>query len=138
MIQLAEIMTKNPITLGKFSNVNRARKLMAEHHIRHLPILDTENGQLLGVVSQKALLKNAIKIINDRGLDQLEHIEKSMSIETVMESDVPICTEDTPILEAAKQLKDNKGGCVLISEQDRLVGILTSSDFVDYAIQSLS
>ena len=41
-------------------------------------------------------------------------------------------------LDAALTLRSHGYGCAPVVEQGRLVGILTESDFVDYAIQSLS
>jgi CBS domain-containing protein len=41
-------------------------------------------------------------------------------------------------LEAALTLRSHAYGCVPVVEQGQLVGMLTDSDFVEYAIQELS
>ena len=56
MSRIQDIMTKNPICLSEQANVHRARMLMAEKSIRHIPIKNIDYGQLIGMLSQKAVL----------------------------------------------------------------------------------
>jgi len=51
-------------------------------------------------------------------------------VKEVMSSNVITTTPDTPLVEAARVLMDRKIGCLPVLEDDRLVGILTESDFV--------
>lgn len=59
MLTVAEIMTREPYTLGPDDSLAGARKLMAEHHIRHIPVLSAE-GTLIGVVTQRDVLAAGI------------------------------------------------------------------------------
>jgi len=138
MVQIKTIMTENPIFVSEHTNINKARMLMSEKGIRHLPVKKVETGELMGMLGQKAVLSNAIKVINQRGFDQLEHVEKSMDVGSILDQDAIVCEADSDVVEVAKALKEKGTGCVAIVENGKLVGVVTSSDFVKLAIDILS
>lgn len=130
-------MTKNPICLSEHANVNKARMLMAEKSIRHIPVKDIENNRLIGMLSQKSVLSNAIKIINQRGLENLEHEEKSSEISAIMDTSPSIFDVNDQLIDVANNLLQQKSGCVAILENGTLVGVITSNDFVKLAVKQL-
>jgi CBS domain-containing protein len=46
-----EIMTKQIVTIDPQQNLDEARRLMAQHQVRRLPVIE-EDGKLIGVVAQ--------------------------------------------------------------------------------------
>jgi CBS domain-containing protein len=52
---LDNVMTKNVITIQEDSSINEARKVICEHRIRHLPVVN-QKGRLVGLLSVRALL----------------------------------------------------------------------------------
>lgn len=46
-------MTPQPLTIGRNEPLVTAHRLMNEHGVRHLPVL--EHGELIGIVSQRDL-----------------------------------------------------------------------------------
>ncbi len=134
MVEIKAIMTPDPIFVTQHTNVHKARMLMADKMIRHIPIKNAETGELIGILGQKAVLANAIKIVNKRGFDMLEHIERSMDVASIFDK-TPITVEsNTNALEVAKIFKEKKPGCVAVVDNNKLVGIVTSSDFVELAV----
>ena len=138
MTEISKIMTPDPLSVTQHANVNKARMLMAEHKIRHLPVKDIETGRVAGLISQKALLANAIKIINHRGFDQLEYTEKSMDVESIMDKSPAVFEVNADVIDVAKSLRDQRSGCVTIEENGKLVGVVTSSDFVKLVVDQMS
>ncbi|MEZ9895753.1 CBS domain-containing protein, partial [Vibrio lentus] len=55
MIKIVELMTRNPYTLLRSNTLADAKKLMAEHEIRHVPVVDVDD-ELLGLVTQRDIL----------------------------------------------------------------------------------
>ena len=52
-----------------------------------------------------------------------------------MQRDVDTVTPDTTLAEAARRMRDHKRGCLPVVEEDnKLVGIITETDFLDLAI----
>lgn len=84
---IAEVMTKDVITVGPGTSLREAAKVMADRWIRHLPVLDA--GKLVGVVSQRDLsgvlagalnepdaleqLVEASELVRERRLRRVEH-----------------------------------------------------------------
>lgn len=133
MAHIDGIMTQNPVFVSQHININKARKLMAENKIRHLPVKDSDTGHIIGMLSQKELLANALRIINQRGLEKLEYCEKSMDVASLMSISPVIFERTAEIQQVALSLNKLKSGCIAIVEDDRLVGVVTSSDFVKFA-----
>src|SRR4051812_15344029 len=53
VLTIADVMTPQPLTIGRDQKLVIAHKMMAENGVRHLPVL--EHGDLVGVVSQRDL-----------------------------------------------------------------------------------
>ena len=65
-----DIMTSEVLTVTSDQSIEDCMKIMSEHHIRHLPVV--ENGQPIGVLSVMDVVKN---ILSEKEfiIDQLEH-----------------------------------------------------------------
>ncbi|MBA3767734.1 MAG: CBS domain-containing protein [Acidobacteria bacterium] len=51
---------------------------------------------------------------------------------SLLETDDYFCvTPDTPLSEAIEQMKKDEGGCVIVCEQERVVGIFTERDLLN-------
>ncbi len=59
MISIDELMTQSPLTMAPEDSLELAGKLMKEHRIRHIPIVDADN-KVLGLVTQRDLLAAAV------------------------------------------------------------------------------
>lgn len=66
---VADIMSRNVVTVEPRESIDMCMRLMAEHQFRHLPVL--EHGDICGMVSMKDVLRS---VISDRDvlIHQLE------------------------------------------------------------------
>ena len=132
MFSVAEIMTREPYTLGPDDTLAQARQLMAEHHIRHIPVLSADNS-LIGLVSQRDVLAAGdSKILNRE--DAAGAKDHYVALSSIMTSPVQTVEEDASLRGTAMRLQKNKLGCLPVLNAGRLVGIITDSDFVTIAI----
>jgi CBS domain-containing protein len=85
--RIAEVMTKDVITVGPGTSLREAAKIMADRWIRHLPVVD--GGKLVGVLSQRDLagvlagalnepealqqLVEASELVREKRLRRIEH-----------------------------------------------------------------
>lgn len=132
MLSVSEIMTSQPYTLGPDDSLAKARELMAEHHIRHVPVVSGDNC-LVGVVTQRDVLAAAdSSILPDQPAHEAE--ECYVALSSIMTSPVQTVEESASLRGTAMHMQQNKLGCLPVLREDRLVGIITDSDFVAIAI----
>jgi acetoin utilization protein AcuB len=116
-LTMADVMTPQPLTIGRDQKLVTAHKMMAENGIRHLPVL--ERGDLVGVVSQRDLY--FVETI--AGVDKLTD-----RIEDAMTTDARKYSPDAPLADVAREMFEHKLGCAVVVERDRVVGIFTAMD----------
>ena len=56
-IDLRPYMIVHPFTIAPHDDLERANELFRHHHLRHLPVVNPGNGQLVGIVTRKDLFK---------------------------------------------------------------------------------
>src|SRR6476469_4387690 len=98
---IQQYMTRNPHTIGREQTLEVAHRVMREHGVRHLPVL--EGGKLVGVVSQRDL--HLIETLRD--VDPA-----ATTVEEAMTMDVYIAAPSTPLAEAVHVMAENKYGSV--------------------------
>jgi len=134
MITISEFMTPEPYTLREIDSLNDARKIMTEKHIRHIPITDDDN-HLLGLVTQRDVL--AATEPGLRSQVKGASCELDIRLSEIMIRDVNVIHESDSLRQAALFIQSHKYGCLPVVADDRLVGIITDSDFIDIAINLL-
>lgn len=129
-------MHEKIITIRPDSTIAEAAKLMAEHKIRRLPVIDAED-RLLGILSKEDI-HNALPSIIDANFDEnARALAHQAKVEAFMTKN-PITAEPMQPLEkvAATMRKNKIGGIPVVAEQ-KLVGIITESDIFQAFIEIL-
>ncbi|SRR5712691_11242719 len=129
-LSVRDVMTAEVTTLKRNEKLTLADDLMHLGRIRHLPVLDDDGEQLVGIVSQRDLFRSALAKALGYGESAQRKLLDTFSVKEVMITDVITTTPDTPLIEAARVLMEHKIGCLPVVENGRLVGILTEGDFV--------
>lgn len=130
MITIEDIMTSRLHTLKASHTIQDANDLMKAQQIRHVPIVN-DLGRLIGLVSQRDILAST----SPASLRQPE--EMSASLTYIMTRRVKTIGRTTSLIHAANQLKQHRLGCLPVLDDEKLVGIVTETDFVDVAIHLL-
>ncbi|MFC3032010.1 HPP family protein [Pseudoalteromonas fenneropenaei] len=130
---VSDLMTPDPLCVGENDTLKTAHDLMREKNIRHIPVIDAE-GQLLGMLTQKIMIANVMKILATFGQHALERREKQQLVKEVMTTDFVAIKPDEQLKDMATFFVRNRHGCLpVVDTENKLVGILTSSDFVRLA-----
>jgi CBS domain-containing membrane protein len=135
MFTVAEIMTREPYSLGPDDSLATARKIMAEHHIRHIPVV-SDDGSLIGLVSQRDVLAaEDSTVLNEEGGPGSR--DQYVAISAIMTAPVQTVEESAGLRGTAMHMQKNKLGCLPVLNEGQLAGIITDSDFVAIAINLL-
>ncbi len=133
--QVRQIMTPEPATVSPEDPIRLAIDRMRERNCRRLPVV--KEGRLVGIVSDRDLRRatNSPLVLRERWYDEfmLDHVP----VGACMTPDPITVTPATLIADAARILRKNKFGGLPVVDGGRLVGIVTSSDFLDYIIRTL-
>ena len=109
-------MTPFPYSLGPEDTLETARRLMAEHHIRHLPVV--VDGTPAGVITDQDMRRAAAV----RGSEaELRVGDLAFSEACEVDISTPL---DLVLSEMAARLLDS----ALVLKGDKLVGIFTATD----------
>lgn len=131
MLTVAEIMTREPYTLSPDDNLATARQMLAEHHIRHIPIISAD-GNLIGMVSQRDVLAAGdTNVLNEAGEGSRDSY---VALSSIMTAPVQTADESSSLRGAAMHLLKHKLGCLPVLRSGKLIGIITDSDFVAIAV----
>jgi len=133
LITVDEIMTTDLVTLPDSATVQDAIQLMAEKHIRHIPVVDAA-GALIGLVTHRDVLASTDSTL--RAQDQRQN-PALVPLSKIMTRNVSTVEETTNLRNAALHIQKHKYGCLLVVTQGKLRGIITNSDFVAVAINLL-
>ena len=133
MISIDEIMTTELRTLSPADSVYDARLLMKEHGIRHVPVVD-KNSKLVGVITLSDVLAASESSLIDKNDTARIEIERDHLVSEAMTASVETIDENDNIRVAALHLLDTKHGCLPVTRDGKLVGIITDSDFVGVAV----
>ncbi len=107
-----EIMTRDVITVQPHTPLDEIARLLVQHRITGVPVVD-EEGRVLGIVSEFDLIAKRGRVAAD-----------------VMSTDVIAVSEDTPAETIADLIVQRRVRRVPVLRNGRLVGIITRADLV--------
>ena len=130
-LRVRDLMTDDPFSLETDATLYDLRESLAEKSIRHVPIVG-EEGELVGLISERDMLRMAIAPASELPVSMQADAMRASTVSDIMTREVETVGPDDSISLAAQLMLDNKYGCLPVVDGDRLVGILTESDFVRY------
>ncbi|MCC6277554.1 MAG: CBS domain-containing protein [Oligoflexia bacterium] len=120
---LQKFMTVQPHSIGIDQPIQKARDLMTEYKIRHLPVL--KGGKIVGIITDRDIRL----VMGFEGVDPEE-----MAVEEAYTPDPYIASPNSRLDEVASLMAEKKYGCALVADNGKLVGIFTEVD----ALRALS
>ena len=116
MPRIGAVMTPFPYSLGPDESLDTARRLMAEHRIRHLPVMVDDSPA--GVVTDQDMRRAALAE-GDDAPSRVGDLGRSEALE--VDISAPL---DLVLLEMATRHLDS----ALVLKAGKLVGIFTATD----------
>ena len=135
MLTVADIMTCPVMQLHEGNTLHDAHYITRHRGIRHLPVVNKDTHKIIGVVTQKSLIAKVMSLMVLYGNEALEQHEKQTNIMEVAVCDFDTVKADETIQEVAPFFLRNKHGCLpVVGDDNQVIGILTSTDFVNLSM----
>jgi CBS domain-containing protein len=128
-----DIMTTEVTTLGRNDSLQLVKDIMTLGRVRHFPV--TEDGKVVGVVSQRDLYKASLGSVMKYGEKAQRAFLEGIVVKEVM-SDPPITiAPHASVQEAARLMMEKKIGCLPVLEGAQLVGLVTETDMLKLIVE---
>ena len=132
-LYVRDLMSEKVHTIEPSEYLEKLYELMEDYHIRHVPVVNA-NGELEGIVSNRDLVKNALFADGELPLSQRQNFLESITVESIMTKDPEVIEPDQKIQDAGNIMLENKISCLPVTENDKVVGIITEADFVKFVL----
>jgi len=142
-----DIMTTSVISVPLEGQIEDAVRLMLDHNISALPVVDAE-GDLKGLVSEGDLMRRVretdgprrswwLEVLGGASESAQDFVKlKSHRVEDVMTRDVVSVEEDTNVAEIARLLEKHRIKRVPVVRSDKVVGIVSRANLL-HALSAL-
>ncbi|EGV43356.1 CBS domain-containing protein [Bizionia argentinensis JUB59] len=131
---VSEIMTKSVITLNFKDDLETAERIFKTKKIRHIPVVSGD--EIKGMLSYTDLLRISFADAVDEDDDSVDSIVYNMfTIEQVMAKNLVSVPSTTTIKEVAEILAKKEFHALPIVDEDKLVGIVTTTDLINYLLK---
>ena len=134
-VEVREWMSTPVISVSSSTSISSAHQIMKKNDIRRLPIVD--NDKLVGIVTIGDVREASPSDATTLSIWELNYLWAQLTVEKVMTKKVVSVTPDTPMVEAAGKMLDNKvSGLPVLDENGKLVGMLTESDIFRMVVKA--
>jgi len=124
------------LTITPETSVFKAREMMDNHRISHLPVTDGK-AHLVGLVTDRDLRQVWASPATTLSVHELTYVLQKLTVANVMTRNVVTATPDMHIERAALIIHDKKFGALPVVKDDRLVGIITVTDLMQVVLTAL-
>jgi CBS domain-containing membrane protein len=126
-LTLADMMITNVKVMHEDDSLSSADWDMFVSEIRHLPVVDADH-RVVGVLSDRDVLRAAARAPSEQ-----------IAVSRIMTRDVHACLPTMPAVEAVAHLLRSKQSALIVTDTHGvLLGIVTTTDFVELARRALA
>lgn len=122
-LRVEEFMETDLFTVQKDDLIEMVAELMDWRHIRFMPVEDSK-GRLSGLITSRLVLRCFAR----RSRTNAE--EEVIMVKDVMINDPITISPKATIIEALRLMREHKIGCLLVVQNEELVGVITEMDFM--------
>jgi acetoin utilization protein AcuB len=124
---VSDVMSTNVVTISIHTSLAEARRILDSHGFRRLPVMDKE--KLVGVVTKEALDRTGPSQLTTFSVHEMSYLLNKITVEQAMRKDIVTVSPHATVEEAVALAQSKKVGSLLVVEDKRLVGIVTTNDF---------
>lgn len=142
MVKAKDIMTTNPITVSPQTDITRAARLLLDHHINGLPVVD-DKEELVGIICQSdlitlqkrirlpsvfALLDSFIPVRSLKTIDKEMEKIAATTVAQAMTANPIVIDPETGLEEIATLMVEKNLHTLPVVHEGKLVGVVGKED----------
>ncbi len=128
-----KIMSRKVDTVIAAMKLSQASQLMHENERRFLPVVD-DDMHLVGLLTHKELAQSEPSSITTLSVGEVNYLTSKITVAQIMQANPLTCTPNTLVEEAGHIMRREKIGCLPVIDAERLVGIITEDDILDFLL----
>ncbi|MEE8147324.1 MAG: CBS domain-containing protein [Longimicrobiales bacterium] len=128
-MKVEQYMTTQLFTVHEDELIEMVAFLMDRNRIRHVPVEDGEH-RLVGLVSYRSIVRMASE-------GEHSEVRSNLPVRMIMKDARLTVSPETPTLEAIDLMRQHQVSCLPVVKDDKLVGLVTETDFMPIAYQLL-
>ena len=125
---IRDLMTHSVITAPPTMSLALAQRLMHDHRIRHLPVV--QGSQLIGLVTDRDLRQALPSLITTLTPNEMTYKMATIAIATCMTREVITVPPEADIVQGTRRLLEGPYGCLPVLSRGQLVGLVTAIDLL--------
>jgi acetoin utilization protein AcuB len=133
-MNVRDLMTTSPITVGPETPVLDARQLMIDKRFRH--VLIAEGPKLLGIVTDRDIRLNLPSPATSLSVWEINYLLARLTVASVMTKSLVTVSPRQDTRDAARLMLDHKIGALPVVDGGQLVGIITETDLLRAYVQA--
>lgn len=118
------------VTISESDTLSTVEDIMTLGRVRHMPVV--RGGRLVGVVSERDLLRASLSSLTEFGLEARRAFLHAVEIARVVSTPPIVIGSDATVEEATRVMADRKIGCLPVVDEDELIGLITETDVLRY------
>jgi CBS domain-containing protein len=146
-MKASDVMTRNVLTVGRETTVANAIRVMLDHNISGLPVLD--NGKVVGILTEGDLLRRSetgterqrprwLEILMGPGRMAGEYVRThGRKVEEIMTTDLVSVAGNTPLDEVVGLMERRRIKRVPVIEGDVLLGLVSRLDLLRALLRAM-
>lgn len=129
-------MQANPMTIPSDTLVSDAKRLLAEHNLHALPVLD--HGRLRGLVTRANMLRMGHFVMRKQDTDEFNFFVNRLRVRDVMVRSPATVNDDDTMAECLRKGRQLQVAQFPVMHGDRVVGIITANEIFQLAANCLT
>lgn len=131
MAVVRELLKKKPTTVHMVestADVERAARLLMEHGVGGLPVVERPGASVVGFVSEREIV---------HALDRHPDGAHTVPVTTIMRKPAPVCGSDDRIRDVMVRMTRDRLRHLVVLDDERIVGVISVGDLVKNRLEEL-
>jgi acetoin utilization protein AcuB len=126
-------MTRDPVSVEADATLGTALRLMREHRVRHLPVV--EKGELVGMLSDRDLRLAMPSPLGMESAEDVAAVERTPVADVMARGAITAGPYDTVEDAAVRMRRYRVGSLPVVDAEGCLLGILTETDIIQAFVE---